>query len=95
MNSKAREALKKANRTLCRWREDLPVSAWEEVDTTILEIQAALAEPLRNCDVYPTYAESSSAYLKWVNEQMPKLRRLEYPMSFDKWLFAEAKGETK
>jgi hypothetical protein len=51
MSSKLREALKKANRTLGRWREDLPVSAWEEVDTTILEIQTALAEPLRNCDV--------------------------------------------
>jgi hypothetical protein len=51
MSSKIREALKKANRTLGRWREDLPVSAWEEVDTTILEIQTALAEPPRNCDV--------------------------------------------
>jgi hypothetical protein len=51
MSSKLREALKDAKRTLGRWREDLPVSAWEEVDTTILEIQTALAEPLRNCDV--------------------------------------------
>lgn len=51
MSSKLREALKDSNRTLGRWREDLPMSAWEEVDTTILEIQTALAEPVRNCDV--------------------------------------------
>jgi hypothetical protein len=51
MNSKAREALKYAKRTLCRWQADLPVSGQVEVEETLLKIKSALAEPLRNCDV--------------------------------------------
>lgn len=51
MSSKAREALKDAKRTLCRWQADLPVSAWVEVEDTLLKIKAALAEPVRNCEV--------------------------------------------
>jgi hypothetical protein len=51
MNSKAREALKDAKRTLCRWQADLPVSGQVEVEDTLLKIKSALAEPLRNCDV--------------------------------------------
>jgi hypothetical protein len=51
MSSKTREALKDANRTLCRWQADLPVSAWVEVEATLLKIKAALAAPIRNCDI--------------------------------------------
>lgn len=51
MNSRARYALEKAKHTLRRWQTDLPSSAWVEVEGIILDIDTALAEPVRHCDI--------------------------------------------
>ena len=51
MSSKLREALKEAKCTLCRNQADLPVSAWVDVECAIRKIDAALAEPVLNCEV--------------------------------------------
>ena len=46
-----REALNRARRTLSRWKIDAPVSAWNEFDLAMDEIDSALSAPARNCDV--------------------------------------------
>ena len=53
MSSKERDALKKAKRTLRRLQKYLylPPSACFVVEVVILNIDTALAEPPRNCDV--------------------------------------------
>lgn len=71
MSSKLREALKDANRTLCRWQADLPVSGQVEVEDTLLKIKSALAEPLRNCDVGDA-EEQFARFKKWCEGEFYK-----------------------
>lgn len=84
-------ALKIASRTLRRWREDLPMSAWDEVDTALIKIKSAIAEPIRNCDLY-TVGESLRRYgfptksKPWGEKEW---------LAFCEWLISEAKGEAK
>lgn len=58
---------------------------------------AALSRPLRNCELYATYAEAAEAHKEYaIADIMRSSRKFYFPMEFDKWLYAlaeERKGE--
>jgi hypothetical protein len=66
MNAKLREALENSNGLL----EELAlIGEWgESAREQIAENNAALAKPLRNCDVYASESELKSAFIDWYNE---------------------------
>ena len=66
------------------------------------EINAALAEPPRNCDIHPKRDEASKAFQETVLTERERERAKQYPLSvmdwFIDWLLApaaERKGEGK
>ena len=69
MSSKAREALKDAKRTLCRWQADLPVSAQVEVEDTLLKIKSALATERKYEAKWELGAEHEYAYCSHCGHQ--------------------------
>jgi hypothetical protein len=93
MSSKIREALKDAKRTLCRWQADLPVSAQVEVEDTLLKIKAALAEPIRNCDV-GTAEEQNTRHNQFCYAQMKRNNHCCGPCPCYKFINGEAQSCT-
>lgn len=91
--AKMREALEDSNGLL----EELAlIGEWfESARGQIAENKAALSAPARNCDKYLTPKDAMLAHLDDVYEG-EKVEFGDYEWcEFIKWLFAEAKGETK
>lgn len=59
-----REAVEYASRVLAKWLQDAPFSAWNEYGEAIDRCRAALAAPLRNCDV-GTAEEQCDRFLRF------------------------------
>ena len=78
---KAREALKKAEKTLSEFMGSCDCLA---------DVRAALDSPPRNCDLYKTEAE---AYRGWERYYNSMEKHKDGYLDYEDWHFAEAKGE--
>lgn len=67
VNAKLRDALENSNGLL----EELAlIGEWgESAKEQIAENKAALAKPLRNCDVFETESEMKAAFIEYYNEK--------------------------
>jgi hypothetical protein len=74
MSSKAREALEEVELVLSTWIDHLPPVVQDEARKAIDKAEAALAEPLRNCDV-GTAEEQEERYIKLKREHVDRLLR--------------------
>jgi hypothetical protein len=75
MNGRTRDVLNEAKRTLCRWQTRLPSSASVEVESVILDIDTAIAEPVRNCDRFRDVDEAYNQFMNYVKRENPSFTK--------------------